>query len=293
MIARKEGAVTEWNRERMDDRRRQGLRAARLEAHYAAQWLGRLGGAFIPPQPDYSHTSMNWDESLSGFTTNALKDGTRFGVRIGDLTFVFLGKDGKRTESYPLGGHTDKDVREMLGRELGKRGLDVRALDKIAPYEIPPHAIAEGAPYELLKVSGFLGELARWFSDAHAALDKIRRDMTARSLSASPVRCWPHHFDIATLISLDEGGGEHGRSVNAGLSPGDEHYDEPYYYVSPHPYPAPAALSALRSPLGHWHTRDFTAAIAPASKIVASKERKAETEAFLHEAVEAAIKALG
>ena len=74
-------------------------------------------------------------------------------------------------------------------------------------------------------------------------------------------------------------------------SPGDEHYAEPYFYVSPYPYPDLAALQPLPK-FGHWHTRDFTAAIAPASRIMETKDRRAETDAFLYAAIEGAIKAL-
>ena len=35
---------------------------------------------------------------------------------------------------------------------------------------------------------------------------------------------WPEHFDVA--ITIDD--------VNYGVSPGDEHIDEPYAYVGPH-----------------------------------------------------------
>ncbi|HLL28104.1 MAG TPA: hypothetical protein VKT73_10740 [Xanthobacteraceae bacterium] len=282
--------------ESLRNRKREGLREARLQAHYAVQWLGRFGGAFVSPEPDYSHTSMDWHDSLPGLATKALKDGTRLGLRISDLLFVFLGKDGApiKSSSYPLDGRTDKDVRQWLGKELGARGMDAATLDKIAPYEIPAHAIAKGAAYDVRKAGGSLGELEGWFAAAHSALEKIRRQMSKRSLSASPVRGWPHHFDIATLISLDAGGGEHGRSVNAGLSPGDEYYNEPYYYVSPYPHPAPATLPSL-SGIGHWHTKDFTAAIATMFEIADGKNKNIEAAAddFLQEAVDKSIKILG
>lgn len=41
--------------------------------------------------------------------------------------------------------------------------------------------------------------------------------------TASPVRLWPEHFDLA--IEMGE--------VNYGFSPGDEHHPEPYAYVGP------------------------------------------------------------
>jgi hypothetical protein len=267
------------------------LREARLQAHYAAQWLGRAGSAFIPAQPDYGHTSMNWNDPLAGLTTNAMKDETRLGLRIVDLTFVFLNKEGKQTSAYLLNGRTDKELHQWLDEQFAARRMDTRLLDKTSPYEIPAHAIAEGAPYSVAEISAPLNELAGWFAEAHSALDGIRKQMTGRSFLVSPVRGWPHHFDLATLISLDEAMGEHGRSVNVGLSPGDEYYDEPYFYVTPYPHPHPAKLPILPK-LGHWHTQDFTAAVLPASRIVKTKDRKAATAEFLRAAVDGAIKIL-
>jgi hypothetical protein len=275
----------------MSERDWHRLREARLQAHYAAQWLGRLGSAFIPPQPDYSHTSMIWNDSLGGFTTNEMKDGTRFGLRIADLMFAFLNKAGEQIGSFPLNGRADQELRRWLDEQLNAAGMDARLLDKTSPYEIPAHAIARGAPYGVPEIADFLHELAGWFADAQFALDRVRQKMIGRSLAASPVRCWPHHFDLATLISLDAAGGENARSVNVGLSPGDEYYDEPYFYVSPYPYPDAAALPPLPK-LGHWHTRDFTAAIAPASRIVKAKDKKAEIDDFLQVAASGAIKIL-
>ena len=83
-------------------------------------------------------------------------------------------------------------------------------------------------------------------------------EIAAREAGASPVRCWPHHFDIATLISLEGGDPEHARSIGVGLSPGDESYAEPYFYVSPWPYPESDRLDDI-APIGRWHTAGFVA----------------------------------
>jgi hypothetical protein len=93
-------------------------------------------------------------------------------------------------------------------------------------------------------------------------------------------------------MSLDRGGSaDHTRSVNAGLSPGDEHCDEPYLYVSPYPYPDATETPRLRT-IGHWHTQGFAAAIAPANRIIRAENPQAATEAFLSDAVEASLQAL-
>jgi hypothetical protein len=79
--------------------------------------------------------------------------------------------------------------------------------------------------------------------------------------------------------------------VGAGLSPGDEYYDEPYFYVSVDPEPQPEALPALPSS-AHWHTHEFTAAILPAHRILAAIDQAAVTGDFLQRAVAIALKIL-
>jgi hypothetical protein len=132
----------------------------------------------------------------------------------------------------------------------------------------------------------FLSVLSEWFSNANAVLGVIRELITTHNLNAPPIRCWPHHFDLDTLIAVNSE-----QTMGIGFEPGDEYYDEPYFYVSMYPRPDPATLPALPS-IGFWHSKDFLAAIAPSHRIVGSNNQKADIEAFLHAAAAAAIKAL-
>ncbi len=267
------------------------LSEARMAAHYAAQWLARAARAFIPARLDDSHTNLGWDEALDGFVTHKLQ-GARLGLKLPGLVLALLeGDGGTPSRLFPLDGCADKDARAWLGQEIHALGLDAKKLDAPSPYEMPAHAIAKGGAYGASKLASALDELAAWFANAEISLGRIQQEYAAKKLQVSPLRCWPHHFDLAVLITLDAIGGEHARSVNVGLSPGDGSYDEPYFYVSPYPYPEAAKLPKLPK-LGHWHTKGFTAAIAPASRIIAAQDRQGETEAFLAEAVAGAVKVL-
>lgn len=278
---------TGWRRLRGVDRGQ--LRDARLQAHHALQWLARAARATIPARPDDAHTNLGWDDRLDGFTTHALRDGIRLGLNIADLALIVLDNGG--TPTLRLDGQRDAAARLWLGARIAALGFDPDRLDAPAPYTIPAHAIAGGGTYAVSGLADAFTELAAWFANANRALDGIRAAMAGRGFAASAVRCWPHHFDIATLASLDASGADHDRSVNAGLSPGDDWYDEPYFYVSPYPYPAAARLPPLPS-LGHWHIRGFTAAVAPATRVLAARDRQAESVAFLRAATDGAIAAL-
>lgn len=58
-------------------------------------------------------------------------------------------------------------------------------------------------------------------------------------------------------------------SLRAALvfSPGDGSYDQPYFYVTPWPYPSTDALPLL--PAGvHWHTEGWTGAVLTAEQVI-------------------------
>jgi hypothetical protein len=254
------------------------------------QWLVRFARAYVPPQPDDGHTNLGWDSALGGFTTHPLKDGTWLSLKITDLTLALHIGDGRtHFQSFSLDGCRDAQARRWLGEQLGARGLDAHALDAPSPYEMPAHTVSHGAVYGPAGLTDALAELAAWFGNAGLSLGSIQGQMIGRKLAASPVRCWPHHFDLATLITLPARNAGATGYIGVGLSPGDEYYDEPYFYVSVHPEPDPAALPSLPI-LGHWHLRDFMAAVATSHKITAAKNQQVETDDFLQAAVDDAIK---
>jgi hypothetical protein len=268
------------------------LKDARLQAHYAVQWLARFARAYVHPLPDDGHTNLGWDRALGGFTTHPLKDGTWLSLKITDFTLALhAGEEGTHVQSFPLDGCRDAQARRWLSEQLGARGLDPRALDAPAPYEMPAHTVAYGAVYDPAGLTDALAELVAWFGNARLSLGSIQRQMIGCKLAASPIRCWPHHFDLATLITLPARKAGATGYIGAGLSPGDGYYDEPYFYVSVHPEPDPAALPSLPI-LGHWHLRDFMAAVATSHKITAAKTQQVETEDFLQAAVHGAIKVI-
>ena len=151
-----------------------------------------------------------------------------------------------------------------LDAALGTHGL--KSASQVAlPYEVPVRP---------LRKLPELAALARWFEAAAEVLEAVRAKTASLRPGPSPVRLWPHHFDIAVLVSLDEGSAESARSIGVGVSPGDASYAQPYAYVSPYPAPEAPRLPAL-PPGGHWHTQDFFAAVATADALLAQGDPRA------------------
>jgi hypothetical protein len=259
------------------------LAAARLQAHDATQWLARMARAYVPAQPDDSHTNLGWDDAFGGLTSHPLPDGARLGLRVADLTLALFNADADAPHDvFPLAGRHDPDACAWLMDHAGMRNLDPGALDAPLPYMLAERP--GGGAYTIDAEA--LGALTTWFSNANAALGAVRAHIVARGIAAPPVCCWPHHFDLDTLVTVAPG-----RTTGIGFEPGDDYYDEPYFYVSVSPAPDAATLPALPA-IGHWHTQDFTSAVATATRIVATNDQGAAVQAFLQTAADATIRAL-
>src|SRR5204862_6822028 len=125
-------------------------------------------------------------------------------------------------------------------------------------------------------------QLASWYSDAAATLEQL----VGTTANASPVRCWPHHFDIATLIQVAPG-----KTIGLGMEPGDGYWQEPYFYASMYPSPKADAPSGELAGNGLWHTRDWIGAVLPASR-VAETGQQSQVEEFVRSAVRECMKIL-
>ncbi|MHC4376314.1 MAG: hypothetical protein ACYS26_06930 [Planctomycetota bacterium] len=263
------------------------LEAARLTMHYAAQPLAAAAYALLPAVEDHSHSNLLWSAARDGFLGRPLPGGLRTFMDPVGLRLGLLDAAGAEVSALALASLTlDQALAEfadLLRRAdaaLPASGLGMPA------YDLPESPLRNGAAFTVDAAAS--RELARWFGDAHAALAGVAEER----LGGAEVRGWPHHFDLAALVSLDpDRDPESARSVGAGFSPGDGSYPEPYFYVSPWPAPAPAALPKLGAG-AHWHTTGFTSAILPAGAVVAERDARSQrrlVEDFLARAVDASF----
>jgi hypothetical protein len=70
------------------------------------------------------------------------------------------------------------------------------------------------------------------------------------------------------------------------MEPGDQYYDEPYFYVNTSPSPKPDAATASLGGGGTWHTNEWVGAVLPGSRL--GEEPKEQVHAFLDSAIIAA-----
>jgi hypothetical protein len=256
------------------------LSEARLQLHWAAQLLSAPGTSLLPAREDYSHTNLGWDSVLSVLSgRNVGPRALRAGLVFEGLELALIEAQRERA-SIRLSGRTVQQCLDWLSGELAGEAAGLQ----LPAHEMPAHAVGDGDVFSEAG-AGARAELAAWFSNAFDLL----RETVADEAGASAVRCWPHHFDIASLVRLDTAGGfEEARSIGVGFSPGDRSYDQPYFYVTPWPYPDSTALPPLPS-RANWHTEGWTGVVLTAERVLslASSEQRRTTRGLLAEAITA------
>lgn len=255
------------------------LREARLPAWWAARIAGAVGeGSARTPLSDYGHIALRLESG--GWAVGAVTaGGLQAGAHLEGLALGVFGEDGKLQTRIDLPGLTLAAAASALGRALG-----LEATQAPSTVEIDDHPLATGGVFPA--PSAATAELARWFRNG----DRFVRAVAESTPGASPVRIWPHHFDLATSIALGAGANGEPRSIGFGLSPGDAYYPEPYFYASPWPVAPDADLDPLDGG-GLWHRRDFVSAILPGRALGAGAGAQVGT--YLRSALLACRRALG
>ena len=247
------------------------LAPARTTAHRAVQLATMAARANLTAAPDDSHSNLGWDTRLRRFFSQPIsdEDGDWFvSVSLAPLE-VSLFRDGETIELKTLDDVSVSNAVDWLDTQLAKAGLKPASGVEL-PYALPDdvEAVTVFAPGP---ESAGLEVLASWFDLANALLSDFTVEHGNLKPGPSPVRCWPHHFDIATYVSLEEGDFETARGIGVGMSPGDETYDQPYFYINPWPHLKPDGLPELPGP-GHWHTQGFVGAVATADNILKAND---------------------
>jgi len=233
---------------------------------------------------DDSHTNLEWKSELQSFVRSGFgtQGKLKLALNIAELKYQVFEDDNLLAE-LALNSKTEMDAVAWFKEILKEKGMDVSSFTMEKHYEIPLTDQAQGKPYDLFDTAVFEA-LSDHFDIAHRVLTEIA---TAHK-NSTPIRCWPHHFDLGILIILQENENpEEMKSVGLGLSPGDGSYNQPYYYVSPWPYPDKSKLNNNDLPEGgFWHSEGFTSAILLADSYLKYQDTEKSIFDFLVAAIQ-------
>lgn len=239
----------------------------RLELHWAVQLIGTVPLAVLEATPDFSHANLGWIANQATFVTRQIgsSPSVRLGLALREFALTILDAEDRVMDDLSLGGTTLEEGYGWIVEMMDRHGISDLDPDQLPRPDdtFPDHAVSGGAAFTGGDPAA-RAELARWYDNALLVFSEIVRDTEA----ASPVRTWPHHFDIATVITLEAAPDpEKTRSMGIGMSPGDSSYGEPYLYVTPWPYPDDSEVPSMNGN-GAWHTEGWIGAVLTGSRLM-------------------------
>ncbi len=264
------------------------LEATTLTLHHAVQPLSAFGQSLVEPRGDDTHRAMTWDAGRDAFLSGVSDDGLQVVLEVPTFTLEVT-HHGEPFAALKLHGQSLDAGMLWLEEVLTEKRASVPSL-AWPEYDLPDHP--GGREIELRPDGPSLQALAAWYGNASSLLEPL----AANAREASPVRCWPHHFDLATLLTFSSPDADgDARYVGIGFSPGDDSVSTPYYYVNGWPSPMVDQLPPLEG-AGSWISKGWVGAVLSAGEIVAvvdPAEQRSMVASFLHEASSAMRSILG
>ena len=251
------------------------LLAARGQLHQAVQLLTAAGISFIEHKPDDSHTALLWDSETNIFLSQTFGPDNSFQLSLSpeDLTCRVLHNHEGLLE-LKLNGTTLDQAASDFQFFLEDHGLTKDAFSMERHFDLPDYPDRRSSPFDTSDQAAF-DLLASAYSNAYPIINKFALEDSR----AGNLLTWPHHFDMALLITPDTG-----KSIGVGMSPGDASYIAPYYYVNVWPYPSNDQIKELTLTFGKWHTQGWTGMVLTLDQVLeedAPEAQKSMVESFL------------
>ncbi len=257
----------------------QALAGMRQQFHQAAQSVAAVGRFSLATSEDDGNAVLQWHTGLHALVGKWISgpvNEVRAGISILQGT-IFIEKKESGLSSLEIDNKTYPQLMTWLEGQVGEAGLPVNEFSASLPYEIPSYPTQKGAPFDVSNAE-MRKALSNWYEDTDLVLSKLQ----PRFEQPMEMRVWPHRFDYAASVTLkDSGSADTSTYLGLGMSPGDENYDQPYFYVNSWPFVEEDRLKPL--PYGSWHVDDWVGAVLLSEEVVREDRQVAMvTDFFLN-----------
>lgn len=256
------------------------INSTRKALHQAVQLVGATPRNVLTHDPTDTSASLEWSDTIKGLQSIPISKSGDPDLRVG-LSFddfsLNIEKGDQLIASLQLEGKSTEEGLTWIKSTLKDIGVDSGKINLELPYEIEDYDYSQTLNADCKA----LIEFTKLYSNTSILLSSITKQWE----KAYDIRCWPHHFDLATLIPVEtDDKGEILKSIGVGLSPGDEGINEPYLYVNV--WPNVDGLEKHQLPAGHWNKEGWSGAVLTYSELLTDNEQEKSFKGFAQAAIE-------
>jgi hypothetical protein len=251
------------------------LANAWAQAHHAVRIAGLVGKSWASPRGDGQHAALTWYSGqglLDGLFASEPVAGDRpmrGVIRLWNLDLLFVEESGAPIDEMEVSGKTLQSVRNWMinavSQQAGKAG---RTVPENQPK--PEHGVASGDEFGELSQMAH-AELMRLYGNTASVLEQVSWTVDG----ASPVRVWPHSFEMSTQVRLSSADEMPPKLVVMGLAPPGKLSAGGYWYVAPWRTNVKRESDSWdKLPFGSWHLSEgeLPIAVLPIEEVVESED---------------------
>lgn len=239
----------------------------RIMIHQAVQLPAITGRCLNNEDPSDITAALTWLNDKNAFASRFWNGNKHRSVlNISQIKLSIVNKENATVAEFILIKKNFEETLNWLKEQASALGYDKNKITKKLPYQIPHYKYADNQPFQEFN-ENLLSEFQNLYANANHVLNIVKSEY-----NSSDVLCWPHHFDIATTITVEENSdSSKSKSISLGMSPGDDSYNQPYFYVYPWPYPEDKN-NLPEIPVGSWHTENWFGMVLTLNDITSTKE---------------------
>ena len=192
------------------------------QLHIAAQYLAAANISFLEPKTDDSHTNLGWDKTNSRLTSHQFgPKNNQLGLKFDSGKLEWL-ENGALKDDIDLEKYTHYDLINWIKSHVEKSNLRT-PFEYSFHYELPYQKIKDNDTFKLN--SADIDTVITRLDTGQTTFENVLANHTLKS----PIRIWPHHFDLGIYVQLD-GNGK--LFMGGGLAIPDTLVDDMYFYAS-------------------------------------------------------------
>ncbi|MFT6981459.1 MAG: hypothetical protein ACJAUD_000222 [Crocinitomicaceae bacterium] len=192
------------------------------QIHLIAQYLSAAGICFLDKKEDDSHTNLGWDAENKRLATHPFGTGNhQVGLNLASLKLEWL-NNGEATSTIDFQSTTHSEILNWFKMQVEKHSIGA-AYQYDFHYELPYPSISENDTFIIDPTNSL--KFAEELSTAQTSFETFLSENDLKS----PIRVWPHHFDLGIYTQLDSSGSVF---LAAGLAVADTLVDGLYYYAA-------------------------------------------------------------
>ena len=257
------------------------LATVREQLHQAVQSVAAVGRHFLEASKEDENAALLWipnPKRLAGKWIATPKGKFRASISFAERRIFLIDEQIRVIDSFGIHGNTFNQLMVWFEEHIGKLGLPVENFNVNLPYELPNYATQKKQAFALPD-TGLSDAFTHFYANSRVILEQLRGSFSG----VGETTVWPHHFDQAISVRLkDSGNPETSSYLGIGMSPGDDHYPQPYFYVNSWPYAEEERLQPLN--FGKWHGDDWIGAVFTAEEVWEVSNQPEALKTFYHQA---------